>query len=257
MTGVLLILAAILLVAIYRGAEIRGEIGWDAALYAHIGSHFLATGELYFPHQFEPYHAVDTVNLYPPTALYLFVPASFAPRILWWLVPLTIIAVSLRRLRPAWWSWPIMAAACVWPLHAPDVPVALVYGNTLMWTIAAMFAAASFRSGLAWAVLLKPTHMFMALPWATRSWRGLAVMVALSAVLLPLWFDWLAAMGNLTGAGGWFALSPAFAIPAIAWAARRRGQLEKHLGDGVETVPSRTVPLASSPAQRWPRRRSR
>ena len=153
MTGVLLILASVLIVAIYRGAEIRGEVGWDAALYAQIGSHFLATGSSYFPHQFEPYHAAHTVNFYPPTALYLFVPASFAPRILWWVVPLTIIAVSLRRLRPAWWSWPIMAAACVWPLHAPDVPVALVYGNTLMWTIAAMFAAATFRSGFAWAVL--------------------------------------------------------------------------------------------------------
>ena len=220
LTGVLLILAAVLFVAIYRGAEIRGEVGWDAALYAQIGSHFLSTGQLYFPHQFEPYIAAHTVNLYPPTALYLFVPASFAPRILWWLVPLTIIVVSLARLRPAWWSWPIMAAACVWPLHAPDVPVALVYGNTLMWTMAAMFAAASFRSGLAWAVLLKPTHMFMALPWAIRSWRGLAVMVALSAVMLPLWFDWLAAMGNLSGAGGWVALSPALAIPAIAWAAQ-------------------------------------
>jgi hypothetical protein len=223
------------------------EVGWDAALYAQIGSHFLSTGELYFPCQFEPYLAAHTVNLYPPTALYLFVPASFAPRILWWLVPLTIIVVSLARLRPAWWSWPIMVAACVWPLHAPEVPVALVYGNTLMWTMAAMFAAASFRSGLAWAVLLKPTHMFMALLWATRSWRGLGIMVALSAVMLPLWFDWLAAMGNLTGAGGWIALSPALAIPAIAWAARRRGQLEGHPGDGGETVPSVTVSIASSP----------
>ena len=251
-SSVLLILAAVLFVAIYRGAEIRGEVGWDAALYAQIGSHFLATGELYFPHQFEPYHAAHTVNLYPPTALYLFVPASFAPRILWWVVPLTIIAVSLARLRPAWWSWPIMAAACVWPLHAPDVPVALVYGNSLMWTMAAMFAAASFRSGVAWAVLMKPTHMFMALPWATRSWRGLAVMVVLSAVMLPLWFDWLVAIGNLTGAGGSIALSPALAIPAIAWAARRRGHGEARVAVGVEAVPSLTAPLASRPAGQWP-----
>ena len=240
-----------LFVAIYGGAEIRGEVGWDAALYAQIGSHFLSTGEAYFPHQFEPYHAAHTVNLYPPTALYLFVPASFAPRILWWLVPLTIIAVSLARLRPAWWSWPIMAAACVLPLDGPHVPVALVYGNTLMWTLAAMFAAASFRSGVAWAVLLKPTHIFFALPWAIRSWRGLAVMVALSAAMLPLWFDWLTAMSNLTGAGGPVAVVPALAIPAIAWAARRRRHPEESLSDGVETLPSITAPLAWRPARPW------
>ena len=236
LTGLLLIFAAVLFVAIYHGAEIRSEVGWDAALYAQIGSHFLSTGQLYFPQQFEPYHAEHIVNLYPPTALYLFVPASFAPRILWWLVPLAIIAVSLSRLRPAWWSWPLMAAACIWPLHAPDVLVGLVYGNSFMWTMAAMFAAATFRSGLAWAVLLKPTHMFMALPWAVRSWRGLAVMVVMSAVMLPLWFDWLTVMGNLTGAGGWVALSPALAIPAIAWVARRRDQPEERLVVAVQVA---------------------
>ena len=74
------------------------------------------------------------VNLYPPTALYLFVPASLLPRVLWWVVPLAIIGWSLYRLRPAWWAWPSIALACIVPLNGPSVPVALVYGNTLLWT---------------------------------------------------------------------------------------------------------------------------
>lgn len=220
-TGVLLVFVAILTGAVYVGAVARGEVGFDADLYARIGSHFLATGEAYYPVQSATYEAAGTVNLYPPTALYLFVPASFTPRILWWLVPLGIIAWSLYRLRPAWWSWPLMAAACLYPLNAPEVPVGLVYGNTLMWTLAAMLAGAAFRPGIAWAVLIKPTHILWALPWAVRSWRGLAVMVAVSVVLLPLWFDWFEAIGNLNPKGPLLMVSPTLAIPLVAWVARR------------------------------------
>jgi hypothetical protein len=156
--------------------------------------------------------------------LYLFVPASLVPRVLWWLVPLAIIGLSLYRLRPAWWAWPIMALACTMPLSGPSVPVALVYGNTLMWTMAAIFGAAAFRPGTAWMALFKPTEFLLAMPFALRSRRGLVVAVVLAAVLLPLWFDWLTAMRNMQGftllRGIW--AWPALTIPLVAWLFRTR-----------------------------------
>jgi hypothetical protein len=221
-TGVLLLWAVVQTVAVYRGAAVRGEVGWDANVYASIGTHFLETARAYFPVQSAPYDAEGIVNIYPPTALYLFVPASLLPRLLWWVVPLFIIGWSLYRIRPAWWAWPLMAIACVLPVSAPAVPVALVYGNSLLWTMAALFAAAAFRPGIAWAALFKPTDVLVGLPLALRSWRGLALAIGMSVILLPLWFDWLDAMRNLEGSSPLRGLSgwPALAIPLVARASR-------------------------------------
>lgn len=223
-TGALLLLVVLQLVAIYQGALVRHEVGWDAYVYSSIGAHFLETGQAYFPSQSHAYEGAGVVNIYPPTALYLFVPASLAPRVLWWIVPLAVIGWSLYRLRPAWWAWPIMALGCTLPLSGPSVPVALVYGNTLMWTMAAVFSAAAFRPGTGWMAMIKPTEFLLALPFALRSWRGLVIALVLAAVLLPLWFDWLTAMRNMQGftplRGIW--AWPALAIPIIAWLSRTR-----------------------------------
>jgi hypothetical protein len=220
----LLLLAVLELVAIHRGALVRNEVGWDAELYSSIGAHFLDTGRAYFPSQSQGYEGLGVVNIYPPTALYLFVPASLAPRVLWWLVPLAIIGWSLYRLRPGWWAWPVMALACTFPLTGPSIPVALVYGNTLMWTMAAMFSAAAFHPGTAWVAMIKPTEFLLALPLGLRSWRGLVVALVLAVVLLPLWFDWLIAMRNMQGftplRGIW--AWPALSIPLVAWLSRTR-----------------------------------
>jgi hypothetical protein len=223
-TGALLLWAILKTAAIYRGADLRGEIGWDASLYAFIGSHFVATGQAYFPIQAAPYVAEGVVNIYPPTALYLFVPASFLPSILWWIVPLAIVGWSLLRLRPAWWAWPFIALGCALPIGAPAVPVGLVYGNTLMWTMALLFAAGAFRVGIAWGTVLKPTDFLLGMPLALRSWRGLLVTIGLSALVFPLWFDWFEAMRNLGGASPLFraAAWPALAIPLLAYVSRTR-----------------------------------
>ena len=251
-TGVLLLWAVIQTAAIYRGATVRGEVGWDAGLYAAVGTHFLETGRAYFPIQSAPYSAEGIVNLYPPTALYLFVPATLLPRALWWVVPLFIIAWSLHRLRPAWWAWPFMAFACVLPISAPAVPVGLVYGNTLLWTVAALFVAAAWRPGYAWTLVFKPTDILLGLPFALRSWRGFGVALAMSAILLPLWFDWVVAMQNLYGSSPLRGLAswPALTIPFIAWISRSsagwqipwrpRAQLAAATSEG------RTAPAPSS-----------
>src|SRR5688572_11573402 len=45
LTVILFAWAALQLTAIYRGAELRGEVGYDFGLYTDIGRHFLQTGE--------------------------------------------------------------------------------------------------------------------------------------------------------------------------------------------------------------------
>ena len=119
-----------------------------------------------------------------------------------------------------------MALGCIFPIAAPAVPVAVVYGNTLLWTIAALFTAAAATPGAAWTMAFKPTDMIFGVPFVLRSWRGLVVAFVLSAILLPLWIDWLEAMRNvegwspLRGVSSW----PALCIPLMAWVAGRSGQ---------------------------------
>jgi hypothetical protein len=137
-TTVLLGLGVLMTEAVYRGALMRGEIGYDATFYAMLGRHFLETGQAYFPSQSSPYEAVGMVNVYPPTALYLFVPASFTPLPLWWIIPLAVIGWSLYRLRPAWWAWPLMALACVVPLNAPAVAIR-PWTRTIGWSSRGIF----------------------------------------------------------------------------------------------------------------------
>ena len=111
-------------------------------------------------------------------------------------------------------------------MNAPAVPVALVYGNTLLWAVAALFAAAAFRRGIAWSLVFKPTDLVFGLPFAARSRVGFAVAIGMSAILLPHWLDWLDAIQNLQGSSLLRNLSawPALTIPLIAFVARAGGR---------------------------------
>ena len=243
---------AVLTVTIHAGAAVRGEVGYDYGFYVAVGRHFLETGQAYFPSQSAPYIAEGMVNIYPPTALYLFVPFVVLPAVLWWAVPLGIIASALYRLRPARWAWPVMALACCVPINAPAVPVALVYGNTLLWTVAAIFGGAAFRPGLAWAGIIKPTDLVFGLPFALRSWRGFAVTVVASVALLPLWFDYIAALGNLVDGGLLRGMSAwaALAIPLVAWVARTGRSLPAR--GRWPWSPLRSGPASGSPPRGMP-----
>jgi hypothetical protein len=64
-------------------------LGDDARFYRDIGLRWLADGSYYLPHQLAgPYPVtLQLDNLYPPTALALFVPLRVLPGPLWWLNP--------------------------------------------------------------------------------------------------------------------------------------------------------------------------
>ncbi len=222
LTAVLLAFAVALFVAVLRGALGRGEVGYDAGLYLDSARRWLALGDFYYPAQFAgPYRAEGTVMLYPPLALYLFVPLSILPRIAWWVIPLGILAWHVWRCRPAWWAWPIITACLA------TVPSAAIvtYGNSDLWSAA--FIAIGCRRPLAsWALAVKPSVLPLALLFARerRWWLGSFVLAVLALPFWAMWADYLAVMRNLQSAGLLYSLNalPWLAVPAIAWVSRSR-----------------------------------
>jgi hypothetical protein len=222
LTLLVLLLAGFVFVSVLLVAIERGEVGYDAALYLSFPAHWWETGELYYPIQYGPWIPEGTVNLYPPLAMYLFVPLSLAPRVLWWAIPLGIMAWHLNRTRPAWWSWPILAA-CLVPIGSSAI---LVYGNTDLWSQA--FIALALRWPIAsWLLAYKPSVLPIAVLFARdkRWWLGPVILLALALPWGAHWLEYLEVMGNLEGGSLLRSATalPFLAIPLIAtWATSRR-----------------------------------
>ena len=158
--------------------------------------------------------------LYPPHALFLFVPLAFVPAITWWVVPIAVIGYAVWRWRPAPWAWVAMILLLMWP----RANAAFLFGNTDMWMAAAVAA------GLLWgwpalALTLKPTFLPLAfIGVRTRGWWiALAVLGVVSLAMIPLWIDYLTAMrvANI-GLGYSLGSVPLLLVPIVAWLGRRR-----------------------------------
>ena len=165
--------------------------------------------------------------LYPPHALYLFVPFVFLPGFLWWAIPLSVLAWALWRLRPH----PAAVLAILLVLGTPYAREDIFWGNPVMWMVAA--EAAGFVLGWpAVLVLLKPSLGPFALAgFPRRSWFvALAVLGLVNLPLLPMWADWVAVIRNAQ-LGPDFSLHqfPLMAVPLIAWLGSRRGPLVHRL----------------------------
>jgi len=221
-----LVIAGGFLAAIFvidaQGVAADGDIGIDAGYYRAVGRRFIEEGVYYLPHQLSgPYDVTLMADvLYPPSALLLFVPLSLLPIALWWLVPIVLTGYAAWKWRPAWWGVAAMLALLSWPrAHA-----AFLFGNTDMWAMAGVAAALMWRWPAVF-LILKPTFAPLALIGITdrRWWITLAALVFLSVPMLPLWRDYLVAMGNL-GIGYDYSLSslPLLAVPIVAWASRTR-----------------------------------
>ena len=209
-------------VAVAQGATLRGEVGYDATFYASLGQRFIETGELYFPAQFAgPYAGEGMVNLYPPLAMYLFVPFAFLPTVLWWAIPLGVLGWHLWSCRPAWWTWPLLAGiAALLP-----TATALVYGNTILWSMA--FVAVGLRYPAAAVLLaLKPTDAIMWPLFVRRRsfWIGLAIVGLASLPFGVVWFDWVTALGNVEAGSPLRNVAglPLLLLPVVAWSGRQR-----------------------------------
>ncbi len=191
--------AAILVLAAEMTRQMLATGGdWfqDYNYYRDIGAKWLATGALYLPRQLAgPYDVALMVDvLYPPIALALFVPFVWLPAVLWWTIPLGVLTYVVASLRPAPWSWPVMALCVLWPRTIG----AVLFGNTDMWVAAAV--AGAIRWGWpATLVVLKPTFAPLALIAILdrRAWITAIVLAFASLPMLPLWLDYLTAMQHL------------------------------------------------------------
>jgi hypothetical protein len=144
LTIVLLVLAALETVALYRVIDGQQAIGTDLDYYQFVAQRWLDTGVLYTDRQLSGPYVVQTQvdNLYPPHALYLFLPFLVLPDVLWWILPLGVIGYVVWWCRPVAWVWPILALIVLFP----KTPGQILFGNTDMW-VAAAIAGGVVRMG--------------------------------------------------------------------------------------------------------------
>jgi hypothetical protein len=217
--GVLALLSAWLLFQIVYGNRVG--IGVDFHQYLDHFARWQATGELYLPRQLAgPTTVMDGDPLYPPTILLLLAPFRVLPEVLWWAIPLPIIAWTLIRLRPAPWTWPLLAIIALWP----RTEALIYYGNPGMWMVALICLAL----GQAWAgplILLKPSLApYALLGFGRRSWFvALGVVIAASIPFGSLWLDYLTVLRN-SGVPLTYSLLdlPLALAPVIAFLGRTR-----------------------------------
>jgi hypothetical protein len=193
--------------------------GQDFAMYRDAAARWLSGGGFYLPHQLAgPYPVTMGDVLYPPTSLLLLAPFTVLPAILWWAVPLGLLAVALWRLRPAPWAWPLMAL-CAGFFQTRNLVAA---GNPDMWL------AAALAWGVSPAVLLKPTLAPLALAGirSRRWWVALAAVAVGSLAFLPMWADYLRVLANAQDSRPALLHSladvPFLLLPLVARAARPR-----------------------------------
>jgi hypothetical protein len=205
---------------VVRGIIARqGMLGADLDYYRTIAQRWLDTGVWYTDRQLSgPYETQTLVdNLYPPFALYLFLPWLVLPDVLWWVIPLGFISWTVRRLHPRPWSWPLLALI----LLLPKTSVLILFGNSDLW-VAAAVAAGVLWGWPAILIAFKPSLGFFALIGIHRRswWVALAIVAVVSIPQLPLWLEWPVAIANST-ADATYSLSviPFIALPIVAWIA--------------------------------------
>lgn len=169
------------------------EVGMDFLFYRGLGERWLADGTWYTPRQLagphEPLLMVD--NLYPPSALPLIVALAVLPlpvaTVLWWAIPLGVLAYAAWRWRPGPWAWVAVLLLLMWPGSMS----VLAYGNTNLWI------AAGVAGGLLWGwpaalLVLKPTLAPLALVGVRHRsfWLAAGVLAVFGLLTLPLWLEY-------------------------------------------------------------------
>ena len=218
LTGLIVLYGIALFAQVLAYGERTGYTGGDAERFISSAARWAQGGSFYFPAQLAGrYEVGGDVMLYPPLAIYLFLPFAVLPRILWWIIPLGIVAVTLWRLRPAYWSWPIIAGIwCLVPTQA-----GIMSGNANLWMTAAVAVAVWFGPASV-VLLMKPTLFPIALLFARdrRWWIGLVVVVFFAIPFEGLWVHYVTITRNLD-APFWYSFDvyPMLLTPVIArWA---------------------------------------
>jgi len=197
-------------------------LGVDFVLYRDAAARWLAGGPYFEPYQLAgPYPIRAGDILYPPVALWLFVPFTVLPAVLWWAIPIGVTAWAVWRLRPTPAWWPLIALCVAWPTTLLKTWT----GNPVIWSVTAL----SFGVIYWWPsvfVLLKPSLFPFALFGADRRawWIALAVFVLMCLPFGAMWGEWVTSLMNSTGGGILYSTLevPMLLIPLVAWLGRSR-----------------------------------
>jgi hypothetical protein len=230
---VLAVLAIPIVFALVVPHPLDQPIGVDYRLYRDATASWLDGASFYPIRQLRgPYEITPGDILYPPVAIWLFVPfaipggpeASLAAAVAWWVIPLAVTAVAVASLRPRAWTWPLLALCAT----NPTVLLKIWTGNPVIWTMAALALAVA----LPWRttapfVLVKPSLAPFALFGVRRRswWLGAAALVLFSLPFGGAWGDWLATLANSRGGGILYSSLeiPFLLLPLVAWLGRTRG----------------------------------
>ncbi len=217
-------------------------VGVDYLLYRDAAARWLAGGPFFEPYQLAgPYPISAGDILYPPVGLWLFVPFAVLPApvaaVLWWAIPIGIIAWAIARLRPGPRAWPLIALCLAWP----TTPLKIWTGNPVIWAVAAVALGTLYRWPSVFA-LLKPSLFPFALFGADRRswWLALAAFVALSVPFGSMWLDWVDSVVNSRGGGILYSALeiPMLVLPLVAWLGRTRAAPADRTDVGLRPGPT-------------------
>ncbi len=229
-----IVLAYLALVFLLVPDALEEPLGVDFDLYRHVTTRWLNGGPFFEPYQVAgPYEIRAGDVLYPPLALWLFVPfalageaglASSVAATVFWAIPLGTTAATVIALRPRPIVWPLIALCAA----NPTTVLKIWTGNPVMWSMAAMALAVVGASRFAAPfVLLKPSLAPFALFGIRHRswWLGLGVLVFLCLPFGALWADWVGSVVNSRGGGLLYSALeiPLLLLPLVAWVGRTRG----------------------------------
>ena len=153
LTAILVLFAAWEAILVVPEALSGPALGLDFHLYLERARSWLAGNGFYLERQLTgaPYEVGTGDALYPPSVLYLLVPATVLPAFIWWLIPAMLTGYALWRHRPQLWGWTYITLAFCWPRTWQ----AILFGNPVIWVVAAVAAGTSLglavRRGLSQA----------------------------------------------------------------------------------------------------------
>lgn len=205
--------------------------GVDLRLYVEAASRWLHGGDFYpawqlsgpYPIPKYEYRLSALPILYPPPALLLFAPFAVLPWAapLWWAIPLAVTLGVVVALRPAPWTWPLLAILTL----DPDTFWLVWAGNPIIWCVAALALALRWPASSV-LILIKPTLAPFALVGIRRRawWLGMGGGAVAALAFAPMWSSYLAALGNISETWPTYFTSnlPAMLIPLVAWAGRQK-----------------------------------
>jgi hypothetical protein len=219
-----LVLAGVFLVLVagelYVGWSTRGWLRTfnDYDFCMGLARNWVADGSYFLPRQLNgPYLWQWGDVLYPPFALWLFVPFTYLPTAAWFAIPAAVVSAALWALRPAPWALAVMALL----LCEPVALVETVSGNPLSWFVAIEFAALAWRAPASLALFKTALFPFALAGINTRRWwAGAALLTVLSLPFLSLSITWVRVILDVQGRSGLTYNIDQFAyalIPYVAW----------------------------------------